>query len=73
MYERKYQFGCRISIMVGPKKDFWPRINGFKAFFFNLLMNVITSKSGYNFRKLVKKMNLENSKFTKKLIFLNEF
>ena len=27
-----YQFGCRISKMVGPKQqDFWPRINLIKG------------------------------------------
>ena len=34
-----YQFGCRISKMVGPKQqDFWPRINLIKGKK-NLLMN----------------------------------
>ena len=34
-----YQFGCRISKMVGPKQqDFWPRINLIKGKQ-NLLMN----------------------------------
>ena len=30
--EYKYQFGCRILKMVGPKKqDFWPKINILKG------------------------------------------
>ena len=34
VHARKFQFGCGILKMVGPKKqDFWPRINIFKGFF----------------------------------------
>ena len=50
----KYQFGCGISKMVGPKKqDFWPRINiptQRKSLYFMITMNeslsnIVLSKS----------------------------
>ena len=50
----KYQFGCGISKMAGPKKqDFWPRINiptQRKSLYFMITMNeslsnIVLSKS----------------------------
>ena len=78
----KYQFGCGILKMVGPKKqDFWPKINILKVNHCILRIRrgaPVCQKLGMILEnRVVQKLKLEKNvfyqKWSPKLIYLNDF
>ena len=68
----KYQFGCGISKMVGPKKqDFWPKINILKGHHFILWIQWITVGQNLGMlleNKVVERLESEKKVFNEKMV-----